>query len=446
MPENEELSSLERVRQRLYNPNVNPDIVAPHLRERPAAKPTGWDRMKVIQEESEHMSGPARFFIVALIFFVVTATGAGAYLIYGGRSVSTNNVIISVQGPTTTASGDTIPLLVTIENKNPVAIRGTRVTVTFPEGTKSPDNPTEALTSDQEDLGDIPSGGRIEHTIRASIFGSENQRVTLPVHIEYHTDGSNSTFVKDKQYEFTITTSPITLSVSSLSQVSSGQPVTVDVLVRSNATTPLDNVAVSVTYPFGFTPSATTPPAQNGNLFVLGTLAPGEEKRISVTGVVSGENNDDRVFSFTAGTLSSTDSSRIATSYSTKEADIKLTKPFLDTTLSVNHDTTDSPVVDSEAFVQGIVAWSNTLATPVTNGQITIALSGTGLSIPSISGGTGFYRSSDTTIVYNAQNNGGLKNLLPSDTGQGTFSFSTKKGADLTALRNPTITMTVRSV
>ncbi|MEK7602587.1 MAG: hypothetical protein AAB472_03845 [Patescibacteria group bacterium] len=443
MPEQDEVSSLERVRERLYSNEAPSEFTVPQVRGQGVQKPTGWEKTKkvVLERPQHHISGPARFFIVALAFFIITAGGATLYLVYGGRSVSTNNVIMGVQGPTTTASGDIVPLLISIDNKNPVAMRDVQVSITFPQGTKAPEDSGVPLLTYTENLGDIGPGEHIERTVKAAVFGSEQQQVTLPVHLVYHTDESNSAFIKDKSYQFVITTSPISLSVSSsLVQISSGQPVTVDVTVRSNATTPLENVAVTGLYPFGFAPSTTSPKAVQGTLFVLGTLAPGEERHIRVVGTVSGDNNDDRVFSFTAGTLAGEGDTRLATSYTTKEVGIKLTKPFLATTLAINHDASDSPILIPGSLAQGILTWTNTLATPITTGQITIQLSGNALDSSSVTT-SGFYRSSDTTIIFTGETSPGLARLEPGDTGQGNFSFLAKKSPEIAVLRNPAITV-----
>ncbi|MGE5541296.1 MAG: hypothetical protein ACM3TU_03395 [Bacillota bacterium] len=441
MDENEELSSLEKVRERLYDPNAAAPFREPALSERPVERARGWERVKVLQKEAEHISGPARFFIVALGFFLLTAGGATFYLLYGGRIVSTNNVNIAVQGPTTIASGDSVPLLITIENRNPVAIQHATLTIDFPEGTKSADDVSQPYSTYREDLGTIDSGGKEQRTVRAVIFGSEGQHIALPVKLEYKTGNSNSVFVKHKQYDFTITTSPLSLDVSSVSQVSSGQSVTVDVTVRSNATTPLNAVAVSAEYPFGFTLTSANPQPSTGSVFSFGTLNPGEQRHITLIGVVSGENNDERVFKFSAGTLTDPASNTFAATYTSKDATIKLTKPFLATSISVNHDTSDAPVVDAGVPVQVTVSWTNTLAAPVSNARVTVALSGNALDPSAVVAGNGFYSSSDRTVIFDPSTNPALANLQPGDTGQGTFTFTAKRSA--LSLGAPTVVMRV---
>ncbi len=446
MPD-EELNSLERVRQRLYSANAVTTFEAPTLDEHAPERARGWDKLKqeplAPRKEASHISGPARFFIIAVLFFLITGGGAAFYLLYGGRVISSNNVNITVQGPTSIASGDTVPLLLTIENRNPVAIQATRVTIDFPDGTKSADNPNVPFVHTTEDIGTIASGGKVEKTIRAAVYGSEGQDVTLPIKIEYRTEGSTSVFIKNKQYSFTITSSPISLTVTSLSQASAGQPVTIDVTVRSNATTPLNSVAVAGKYPFGFTPTRSAPQPTSGSLFYLGVLTPGEERRISITGIVSGEANDDRAFTFMAGTVKNEAATTLATSFTTKGTTIKLTRPFLATALSINRDTSESPVIDVGVPTQAIVTWTNTLSTPITNARISVALMGDALNRASVTS-SGFYRSSDTTVLFDSSTNPALATLQPGDSGQGTLTFTAKRGA--VSGQAPTITFNVAVV
>jgi hypothetical protein len=446
MPD-EELNSLDRVRERLYRAEAPATFEEPALPARAPERATGWDKIKHVQREvrheAQHISGPARFLIVALAFFLVTGGGALAYLIWGGRIVSTSNVNVAVQGPTTIASGDTVPLLVTIENRNPVAMHHATLTITFPDGTKSADDQTQPLTSYTEDLGDIPSGGKIEQPVRAALFGSEGQQVTLPITIEYRTDNSSAVFVKHKQYDFAITSSPISLSVTSLAQASAGQSVTVDVTVRSNATAPLDNVGIVATYPsFGFAYASGNPTPSTGSTFYLGTLAPGEERHISITGVVSGEENDERTFSFSAGTLTSNAAAQLATSYTTKEATMRLTKPFLATTLTINRDTAEVPVIQGGVSTQAVITWTNTLPTPVTNAHILVKLSGDALD-PTTVASNGFYRSTDNTVLFDASTIPGLAKLEPGDSGQGIITFTPKRLSIGSSLKTPSLTFAV---
>jgi hypothetical protein len=384
------------------------------------------------------ISWAAIFLGVAAVFFILAVAGAAYFLVFGGRSVSTDRITILADGPTSISSGDEVTILISIENRNPVTVLSTTLTAEFPDTTRSPDDAEQPFSHYEDTAGDILSGESSSRSVRARIFGSEGERVVVPIRLEYRIEGSNAVFVKDAEYQVQITSSPISIRAEAVSEAAAGQPLTFAVTVRSNAEEPIENVAVFAQYPFGFTAKR-----GEGPVFPVGTLAPGEERTITVTGTLTGENNDERVFRFTGGVRRGEETSVLAVSYSTTLASVTLAKPFLSTSLSLNRDSSNTPVIEAGTAVQGIISWVNTLATPVLDGQVSIKLSGSALDTSSVSAYGGFYRSSDTTIIYSRETESGLGNLAPGATGSGTFNFRTKSAAALASMKNPTIIATV---
>lgn len=444
MPPNtpDDTSTLERLRQKLYAPQVPESFPAPTLSKTPTPTlPTeeGWaaPASPVVKNKSR-ISWAAIFLGGAAVFFILAVAGAAYFLMFGGRSVSTDRITILADGPTSISSGDEVTILLSIENRNPVTVMSTTLMAEFPDTTRSAENPEQPFLRYEDTAGDILSGERSTRSVRALVFGSEGERVVVPIRFEYRIEGSNAVFVKEAEYQVQITSSPISIRAEAVSEAAAGQPLTFAVTVRSNAKEPIENVAVFAQYPFGFAARR-----GEGPVFPVGTLAPGEERTITVTGTLTGENNDERVFRFTGGIQRGEDSSVLAVSYSTALASVTLAKPFLSASLSLNRDTSNTPVIEAGTAVQGIVSWINTLATPVLDGQVSVKLSGTALDPASVSAYGGFYRSSDTTIIYSRETESGLGNLAPGATGSGTFNFRTKSAAALTGMKNPTIIATI---
>ena len=435
----DDLSTLERLRQKLYTPGTEdsfPDLSLAHADAPPAE--AGWQTTPPSLPKKPGISRAALFLAIAAGFFTLAVLGAAYFLIFGGRSVSTDRVLVSIDAPTAIASGDTVSLLISIKNNNPVPATATMLSVDFPETARSPETPDAPYSHYEDTVGDIAPGATGERTVRVTLFGGENEHITLPVRFEYRVEGSNATYVKEATYEVAITSSPITVRAEAISEASSGQPLTLAVRVRSNAETALENVAVQVQYPFGFTPRRGDSP-----IIEVGTLAPGEEKTVTVTGTLSGEDADEKVFRFTSGTRKTPDASMLAISYTTTEVAVKLAKPFLSTTLSVNRDTSATPVIEAGTQVQGLLTWVNTITSPILDGEVSVKLSGNALDPNSVSAYGGFYRSADTTIVYSRETDSGLARLAPGATGNGSFTFSSKGPAALAGLKNPTITATI---
>jgi hypothetical protein len=432
--------------KKLYAPPNTEAYSERPLRAANASAPSGWvhnDAPLPTLVRKSGMSGATLFLIFAALFFVIAGSVAAWLLIGGGRSVSTDHITMSVENTQhTIAGGDTVSFPILIKNGNPVAITDANITIDFPEGTYSAEQDSKPVSHVTESLGEIPAGASLTHTVRAILFGSENQHVTVPITLEYKTEGSNAVFIKKAEHALTIGSAPVSINVQTLSEVSSGQPITFSVSIRSNAATPLENVAIVATYPFGFTATAADPQPSTGNLFSLGTLAPGEEKKIKITGTLTGTDNEQRVFHFDAGNPQPSGGT-LAVTYNGTDVPVTVTKPFLAVKLKLDDSEEDPIIVQSDESIQGLLTWENTLASAIQNGQVSVALGGSALDAATVFTPGGFFRSSDSTILFNSDKDPGLKQLKPGDTGNGSFTMKTKTGSALSSLRNPSITVTV---
>lgn len=426
MPPEEE-SSLDRLEKRLYSGAPGVDQI--HRRERPGGPhdvPHAWNPEPLpMASPKKRRSLATTFFIVAALFFVA-AVGIAAYLILSGnRSVSTSNIAITMQGPTTIAAGEVVPLSIVIENRNPVDLSDAEFTVSFPEGTRSADDVTKPYPRYAEHFDSIPMGGKLERSIKAVVFGEESQTISIPVELTYRTAGSNAVFVKQATYQLTVSTAPLTVTVTNLAETVSGQSLTLDISVRSNATKPIQNAVLEAEYPFGFTLTQASPAGTNG-VFSLGKLDPGQVKEVRVTGVLTGENGGSRVFRFTAGTADSTGNLSVA--YTSKEAAVALATPFLAVALAVNGADADGAVVTPGKQVHATVTWKNALTTSVSDAQVKVSLSGA-VDPASVTVDRGFYQSADQTILFDRDTDPSLSSLAPGASGVGSFTFTVPNNA-----------------
>lgn len=424
----DDTGSLEKARKRLYE-----NVTATQQRSSLATSgdrtlPHAWEE-KDLSEYSSHQ-GKRRvrlagiFFATAVVFFVVALAVAGSLFYFGGNSVSVNKVALDVQGPTTIAGGDTVQLLITITNKNPIAIENAIIEIDFPKGTRNATNVLAGYSHYTENLGTLASGETVTRSVKAVLFGSMGQSLDLPVSFSYDAAGSNAVFVKKLPYALTISTTPLSVTVETLSETVSGKSLTLTLAVRSNATIPLNNVVVSGTFPFGFSVTSSSIPLNNSS-FLIGTLLPGASKTITLTGVLSGQDKEQRTFHFAVGTADTPNNQTIAVTYMTQDVTVAITAPFIDTALSLNGDSRVDPIISSGSSQNVMVSYKNTLVTSVENAVVTIAFSGSAIDYNSIQSSNGFYNSADRTIVFSKDTDSSLAMLAPGATGIGTFTFST---------------------
>lgn len=438
----EEKSPLASLRERLYTPDATTSFTVPSISTTEPPKAERWAPPPPPKPKKPGLPRVTLFLIGAGIFFTIAVIVAAALILFGGRTVSTENIMITVDAPVTAGSGDTVELLITVTNENPVALSGTLLSINFPEGTRSPDDVASALSHYSDTLGEIPAGGKVERTVRAVIFGAEGEQVALPVRFEYRTQGATVPFIKEVTHDFTVTTSPLSVSIGALSQVSAGQPFDIAVAVRSNAKAPIANAALVADYPPGFTVRVSTPSPVVASLFDLGTMQPGEEKVVRITGTLAGEDRDTRVVRFTTGTRTSTTAAALAVTYTTAEKAVIVEKPFLAPTLTINRDTSASQTLARGEQVSGNLSFVNTLNVPIEDATVVVTLSGSGIEPGTISSANGFYRSSDATITFSKETLPALGRLGPGQTGNGSFAFTVLGGA-AGELRNPTVNVNI---
>ncbi len=440
-PEQEDVGSLERARASLYSPKAS-------LRERPVLQednghslPHEWGATNIsalVHKGERHVRLAGIFFAGALAFFFLALVLAGYFFYFGSNSVSTDKLTVDIQGPTTISGGDTVPLSLTITNKNPTAIQNATVEVDFPDGTRSATNMLTPYPRYVENLGTLQSGQTVTRSIKAVVFGGAGQTLSLPVSVSYGTASSNAIFEKKSVYALTVSTTPLSVAVDALTETVSGAPITFTITVRSNATVPLNNVVLSAASPFGFTTTASSISSSNSNYFI-GTLAPGANKQITLTGTLVGQDSEQRVFHFTVGTAQSSQDQTLAVPYMTQDASVTIAAPFITTSLSVNGDTSSNAVVSSGNTQNVTLSYTNTLSTTVTNASVTISVAGSGIDYNSIKTTNGFYNSVDHSIIFSKDTDPALASLAPGASGIGTFTFSTlPAGAS-----SPTVTFSI---
>lgn len=438
-------SPLERLRKRLYAQQNTPQATEKKFdATRSAQEPQHWQPDPLPATPKKRMSLATTFLLFAAGFFVIAGLTTAGVLFFGGRSVSSDLLAIAVEeGPVSVPGGKATSFTISLTNNNPLPVTRGTVTLLFPEGTVDPDDASVRLTHYTEEIGPLAPGETIEKQVRAAFFGTENQRLSVPITVEYETENSNATFTKKITHSFTISSSPVTLTATALKEISPGQPATIRLSVRSNASEPLNLVAIKAEYPFGFSPTNETPTPLSSGLFVLETLAPGQEIEIRITGPLYGEIGEERVFRFTAGQLKSIEGREFGVPYMVTSVPISIAKPFLAVDVSLNREESDPIVVATGEQVAGLVSWENTLDSTVSNARITVTLSGDALDPESVEAVGGFYRSSDRTIVFDKNTSASLGNLQPNDTGNGSFTFRSKVGSGMNSLRNPTMKVTV---
>jgi len=278
----------------------------------------------------------------------------------------------------------------------------------------------------------------------------------VKVAVEYKLANSNATFTASSDYAFTFSTAPLSLVVDSNDETVSGQQMQMSFGIISNASQPIPDVVLSTTYPFGFKPISSDPAFSNsdaGSLgWHLGTLMPGERKTITLQGTLTGNAGEAKIFHVTAGTMQNTASSSATTLADATKA-VTVAQPFLSLGLSVDGASSSQAVaVTPGQQVTVNVRYKNNLDVAIDNAVVVAKLSGLPIDGTSIHPNQGFYRSTDSAVLwdktttqsdYSSTTPSGLASLPSGQDGTLSFTFTVPDSTALAGIPNPTITISV---
>lgn len=364
--------------------------------------------------------------VVGAIVFFVLAAGIAAYLFINGTNVvSPEKIDIKMLGPVATPAGEVLSVDIDVTNNNTSELILSDLLITYPEGTRSAVDGVTPLITERVDIGTLKTGQTARRTVKSVLFGEENVKKNIRVTLEYRVPGSDGIFVRSKDYPIFIGSSPVTMTVDTLTEVTANQSATFKVTLVSNSTSIIKGLLLKADYPFGFQYVSSIPSALTGNdTWTLGDLEPGGKREITIVGNIKGENNDERVFNFLAGTEDPQNTTSIKSVFITSAVTVAIKEPFLGADIALNGNGADTVVVDAGEGVQGEITWQNNLDVAVNDIVIEAKITGSMLDKRLVSGDEGFYRSIDSTLYWDRTTLSELAEIGPGDAGRIQFAFA----------------------
>jgi hypothetical protein len=444
---NEDKSSVDRLNDTLYSrTGYRPpeDDRSPVTETDTTEVDSNWDSpnlddmLKDRRSPNPRPTKMKRFFFTSMLFFVGAFLLAAYVYIGGGNFVSTKNVDIIITGPAVIEAGQPLVLTVTVENKNNAELQMANLAIQYPEGTRQADDPTLALTRDRADLDIVKSGGESVQTFRSVLFGQKGEVKQLKVLLEYKIKGSSANFYKSKVYEITIGDTPVAIGVEKPDTVSSGVPFTMRVIVAANTTDVLKNVLVRAEYPYGYESQSANPSPITGNIWSIGDLAPGDKKTITLEGVMTGVDQDERTFRFYAGVADPGSQNILKNPLVSTTQTVTLARPTVGLLISLNGESNAEYVAPTGSPISAVLRYQNNSTERLSNVSIILNITGNAIDKASIApDSSGFYDSSNNRVIWQSATNQALADLAPGDSGQVQVTFASLK--NLPAGKNQTI-------
>ena len=385
--------------------------------------------------------------IISSVFFFVSIAIAFYVFFSGNNLISAEKINISMAGPVSVAAGEEMSLDVNITNQNSTAIELADLIATYPQGSRSAYDKTSDLPSERIPIGDLAPGETVKKTIKILPFGENAAKLSIKLSLEYRVPNSSSVFNKDVSYDFLVGSSPITLSFDALKEINSNQNISFVVTMVSNSTEVIKNMILSADFPFGFTLLSSDPNPLSGKfVWRLGDIEPQGKRVIKLSGKVVGENNQDRIFKFSAGTENQNQTGVIDAPLASIDHNIFITKPFIGSQILIGKEAGGDYVAKSGDPLNLAVAFENNLSVPVDDLVIQASLKGVGfLNESKLRAENGYYNSNKRIIEWTKQDQEDLAEILPGQNGLSQFYFDFLRSDDpkMSSVKNPVVTIDV---
>ncbi len=449
MPDQDQ-SRLEQMKRGLYSREHSPE---PEIRSRLSPEhqgvQVGWGENNTNDTpmaKKRRISLSNLLLAIAALFFAVSAAVAFYSFSTGQNTISSENIEMGISGPVSLKGGEELTLQLLITNHNSVPLESTDMAILYPADTRDSEDLTKEITRYQRFIGTIKPGETVRETVKATLFGKENEQKDITVLLEYRTEGSNALFEKRKTYSLVITSAPVHISLFVPDEVTAGQEIPLEVTVSSNSTETIKNMYLELKYPEGFVfHTSDIKPAAGTNLWFLGDLTQGVSRVVTINGAFSGNAEETRNVNAVVGLLKNPTDRVISVPYQSAFETVIIKEPFVALDLSIEGVSNNNYVAQAGKKLRADIKFTNTLTTSIRDGEIVVTFSGQGLDRLAVNAPEGFYRSADGTITWRPQNLPELTELSSGGEGHVSFNFGTLQSQTLMASGyiNPAININV---
>ncbi len=400
----EEQSALESMEQKLYDPKGKIENMAMHhVRDRKEKElPTSWGEDTPIIRETEDTLGLSfgtKFLIGAVMLLIFVLSFAAWRVLSSRNVVSEKNIDMTLDVTPYIEGGEATPFVVSLNNRNEVALEEASLTLMYKQGTGAQDE--EEKVQVKKELGVVSAGDFKREDFEIRLFGSEAESRDITVKLEYKVKGSNAKWSKVAVTQVVLKSPPISVTIEGPNLLSVGQLGTYVFKVKNNTGTSTEPTLLVATLPTNFKIEEATPkPSTRGSLWQIPQLEAGGIATITLTGSFSGSQGETGTMKAIVGSIGGS-LTEVGVVYSSITFDIKLrTSPLtLSTSLDTERGSGESLRYGDRSTLA--IHYRNGSNEPLQDVEIVLTIAGDAALMKQITADRGYYDSVNGTVTWN---------------------------------------------
>lgn len=363
----------------------------------------------------------------ALILVSGIATGLTLYIRSKGI-FDKEKIIISIDGPKTIISGDTIIYSVKYSNNSSVDLNEAELNITPPkdlDNLKLKITFTNGAAQEKEFSKKIKiakiaqqSAGAVE--ISGRLVAPEKSIHYFETNLTFKPANISSRFETNAKFSTTVRDIPVQFSLNAPQQVSSGEEISYTFDIANNTENSLSDIEVKWELPEGFIIKENDPNLDKNNITKISSLKPKQEKQIKLNGTLSGDIGEIKVVKVAFGQNQNNEFVK----YGEEQSPTKIGSFYLTITQTVN-GSIDYKASPGERLNYHLAYKNNT---ELGIGEIIVKakLEEKLLDFKSLETNDGSFDATTGTITWRGTDAPGLLVLSPGEQGEIKFSINIK--------------------
>jgi hypothetical protein len=342
-----------------------------------------------------------------------------------------DNVVLLVKGPDHLTSGNEGEYTITYRNGENADLVGINLEMLYPSGFKFKSATPAAVSEDGTsfNLDDVKPGDTGSVVIRGTLSGGTGEDKEIRAQLHYRLSNFNSEFLAAESAHTVIQAPNLLLDIKGPVDVVNGQDTTYTLSITNVSAQTVDNMAVELTYPAGFSyTSSTLPPSKDNNYWTLNSMASGAAQSIEITGSFTGSDNEEKLIRADLGQIINNNfAPQIAST-----ATFRVIPSSLSLAISAQPDS----YVKLGDTITYKLSYMNRGSIGLKNLVITANLDSPVLDLSRISASDGIITGS--TVTWKSATSDNLELLAPNQKGELTFSVPVRSSLT-TNLKNQTV-------
>lgn len=380
-----------------------------------------------------------RYYILAIVIGIVIISVLSYFAFKKPANEPTQEakVKLEIVSPELAPSGSEPVYQIKIENQDTQKLVNMELEITYSSGlsySNSNIKPSN-LSGTLFEIPDMIPGQNAAIVLKTKVTGNINDNKTLTANLRYKFNNFNSTFTKKQESSLRLAASDIILEINGAQSVSNAQIAVYNIKYKNTSNSDIKNARLKIDFPPGFSFASANPlPDISNNIWNIAKLSKDQEGTIELSGSFK-DSNPGEAKSFNADfSVQGKDGNYFVQSQASFISGIS-SLPLLVSQIIENQK--ENNIVNPGETINLEVRFQNNAAIVASGVNIIMSLDSKAVDLSSLRSEGG--QISGNTITWNASGVKSLENLLPSESGSVSMSFTLKNPATKDSSKNLTV-------